>query len=42
MPKVVSWRKLRGCPIGRAANLLWNRQPAKHETDQTELNVANT
>jgi hypothetical protein len=34
--------KLRGCPIGRAANSLWNRQPAKHETDQTELNVANT
>jgi hypothetical protein len=33
---------LRGCPIGRAANLLWNGQPSKHETDQTELNVANT
>lgn len=33
---------LRGCPIDRAANLLWNGQPAKHETDKAELNVADT
>jgi hypothetical protein len=34
-------KMLRGCPIGRASNSLWNRQPAKHEAGQTKLNVAN-